>query len=423
MTAIDILLIAAPILSYIIAKKTSSLLNFFNPFVYFYWSYFLFCFVAIYYRDLYTYAIDISDKTIVLISLGLILFPVGGYLANHSHRRSSVSKPLEVIIADACKSISTKGYLVAIFTAIPILLSIIFTLKVGKILWLSDSFDDERITARIGLGWIAIPGISSAYIAMIYSSIHFFKKRSFIKLAITTVVLSICAVSYGNRAPGLEVVIIGGIFIWVGLFGRINPLHFLAGLFLSLASIMILGVLRQGLEFSIESIYKQMLWRPFANIQNTEWVLSFIPSQHDYFYGKSLLIDFAVLLPGHNPNFGTYMKDVMGKDFTGGSITLTFLGQAYADFGFIISLILITLAGYISQKIFLRLTKQGRWLPLLIASSITIKSMTSSGIASPIIYVFVPCVFFIGSWLALKSVANFRHNQSKHLMTVKREHT
>lgn len=409
MTPIDILLIITPIVSFLIARKTSNLLNFFNPFVYFYWSYFLFCFVAIYYRDLYTYAVDITDKTILLISLGFILFPAGGYLANHSHKKTAVRKELAEIINNACDSISTNKYLIGILTALPIFFAVIFTLKVGKILWMSDSFDDERITARVGLGWIAIPGIASAYVAMIYSSIHFYKKKSFIKLFITMVTLSICAISYGNRAPALEIIIIGGIFIWIGLFGKINPLHFLTGLFLSLASVMILGVLRQGLEFSLESIYKQMLWRPFANIQNTEWVLSFIPSKHDFFYGQSLLIDFSVLLPGHNPNFGTYMKEAMGKDFSGGSITLTFLGQAYADFGFVFSLLLIMITGYTAQKIFLKLTKKGRWLPLLIISSITIKSMTSSGIASPIIYGFVPCAIFICFWLTLKSISNYRH--------------
>src|SRR5690606_10289162 len=118
----------------------------------------------------------------------------------------------------------------------------------------------------------------------------------------------------------------------------------------ALALVMVLGVVRQGLDFNFESVYRQMLWRPFVNIQNLEWVVSFIPSEHDYFYGESMLIDLSVLLPGYQPNFGTYMKELMGKEFTGGSITVSFLGQLYADFGFLLSLLVIFIFGFLLQK-------------------------------------------------------------------------
>lgn len=406
MAIIDLAPIFATVTSLFLLRKTSAATNIFNPFVYFFWTYFLFCFSALFYRDIYTYALTISDKTIIIVSLGLIFLSAGGILANHSTKKTESHKPIESLIAEASKAISTKSGLVYILIAIPIALSILFTIKAGKILWLSDSFDDERIVLRQGAGWISILGISSAYVATIYSALHFYKKKSLIKLLVTTIALSLCAISYGNRAPGFEIIVIGGIFIWISLFKRVTLTHFTAGFITTLALVMILGVIRQGLDFNFESVYKQMLWRPFTNIQNTEWIISFIPYYHDFFYGKSILIDLAVLMPGYQPNFGTYMKEVMGKEFSGGSITLSFLGQAYSDFGLIASLLLILALGYFLQKIFITLSKKGKWLPFLIVISITTKSMTSSGITSPIIYTLIPCGIFLAIWLSLKSISS-----------------
>ena len=404
MSLVDFILMALGVSSFFIVRKTCDPLNFFNPFVYFYWTYFIFCFIAVLYRDIYSYALDISEQTIWLITLGLMFFSIGGFFANHSKSKARTRIAIQYLINNAAKSISTERLLLVIMILTPVLFAIIFIAQTGKILWFSDSFDDERIVIRQGSGWLAILGISSAYVATIYSGIHFYKKDKFLKLFFVTLVLAVSAISYGNRAQGLEVIIIGFIFIWIGKFKSIKMLHFLLGIFGALILVMSLGVVRQGLDFNIETIYKQILWRPFTNIQNTEWILSFIPNVHDYFYGESLLIDFLVLLPGYQPNFGTYMKDLMGKDFSGGSITVSFLGQAYADFGFVLSLVLIFIAGFVFQRLFIYLSKNGQWLPFLIVVSISAKSMASSGIVAPLIYVFIPCCIFLAMWMSMKSI-------------------
>ncbi|MCY1275180.1 oligosaccharide repeat unit polymerase [compost metagenome] len=404
MTSIDLLPIAAALTSFYILKKTSNPLNLFNPYVYFYWAYFIFCFIAVLYRDIYSYALSISNQTITLISLGIILYSAGGSIANHASPSRTAKKTIEQLISEASQKIPTNKYLVYLSISVPIFFSLLFTVKTGQILWLSDSFDDERVILRQGIGWISLLGISSAYLATIYSSIHFYKRRENIKLLISIIILATCSISYGNRAPALEVIVVGGFFAWISLIGRVKALHFLAGFLSLLTFVMVLGVIRQGLEFNFESIYKQMLWRPFTNIQNIEWITSFIPNSHDFFYGNSLIIDIAVILPGYQPNFGTYMKEIMGKDFSGGSITVSFLGQAYADFGFTFSLFVISLFGYIFQKFFLILSKNGKNLPLLIVISITSKSMASSGIISPLIYTLLPCLIFLASWIGLRQI-------------------
>lgn len=398
MAYFDILLIACACISILITKKTSNLTNLFNPFIYFFWIYFIFCFVALFYRDIYDYSLIISAKTVTLILLGLILFPAGGFLANHRARAGLTQTSLESLVSNSPRGLKTNSSIIALSIATPIIIATIFISYTGKLLWLTESFDDERVIIRQGIGWISILGITSAYVASIYSSIHFYKQRSPLKIIITTTALALCALSYGNRAPGFEILVIGGIFFWVLVFKKIRPIHIISGFAALITLMMALGLIRQGLDTSLENIYKQILWRPFTNIQNLEWVVSFFPQHHDFLYGQSILIDLSVILPGYQPNFGTYLKELMGKDFTGGSITVSLLGQVYSDFGPLFSVLTLFLTGYIFQKIFLNLATSSNRVPLLIVASITIKSMASSGLISPILYTLLPCILFMQTW-------------------------
>lgn len=77
----------------------------------------------------------------------------------------------------------------------------------------------------------------------------------------------------------------------------------------------------------------RMGWRPFVNIQNLQRIYEFFPAKNDFLYGGSYIIDFKLFLPGSHPNFGTYLKDLMNWEFEGGSITTTFIGLGYLNFG------------------------------------------------------------------------------------------
>lgn len=413
MESIDLILAACAAFSLYLARKTSELKNLINPFVYFYWIYFVFCFAAIFYRDLYDYSLIISTKTIVLIATGLILFPAGGYLANHRAKKSKAYITIEELIEKSAPEKNINKVIVYTSILLAIVVAIGFIIKSGKIFWLSESFDDERIIARQGIGWISVLGISSAYVSCIYSSIYFFKNKSTIKLVFSTIILAICAISYGNRAPGFEIMLIGGIFFWILKFKKMKTLHALLGFISLLTMIMALGIIRQGIELDFDSLYKQILWRPFANIQNLEWMVSFFPDKHDYLYGLSSIIDISVILPGYQPNFGTYMKELMGKEFTGGSITVSFIGQIYADFGPVVAIFFLFITGYLLQKAFINISNKKDKLSLLILISITAKSMASSGIVSPLIYIFIPCLLIMKSYHLLSTAISVKNKNYK----------
>jgi oligosaccharide repeat unit polymerase len=400
----DIITIISCFFSILFLKKISNPINLFNPFVYFFWPFYIFSFFAILYRNKYTYTLSISSETIFFINAGLFFYLIGGYISFITSPNKKIDKINTEYQIQILQSTQTSKVIFFIFLTIPILFSIYFLSLTNEFLWLSDSFDDYRISLREGNGWIAIFGASSAYFAAIYSCIYFSKTKKILLNSSTIIILSISAIVYGNRAPALEILVIGGIFLCYKLFGKIRIYHAIIGFFFIMTILMTLGIIRQGLNFNSESLLKQILWRPFTNIQNLEWITKYFPSTHDFFYGESLLIDLAVCLPGYQPNFGTYIKELMGLYFTGGSLTLSFLGQAYIDFGYIFALILIFLFGFLLHRIYRKTVLNPKFGIFLIIFSIYAKSTVSSGLVSPFLYTFIPTILFLLVYTTIKSI-------------------
>lgn len=400
----DLITIITCFFSILFLKKISNPINLFNPFVYFFWYFYIFSFIATLYRNKYTYALTISSRTIFFVNFGLLFFLIGGYISyiiSHDKKIDKINTEYQIQIL---QSIQTSKVIFFIFLTIPILFATYFLSLTNEFLWLSDSFDDYRISLRQGSGWVAIFGTSSAYFAAIYSCIYFSKRKNIILNTVAIIILSISAIVYGNRAPALEILVIGGIFLCYQFFGKIRLYHAIIGFFSIMTILVILGVIRQGLNLDLESLLKQILWRPFTNIQNIEWITTYFPSTHDFFYGKSLLVDLSVLLPGYQPNFGTYIKELMGLYFSGGSLTLSFLGQAYIDFGYIFALVLIFSFGFLLHRVYRKTVLKPKFGIFLIIFSIYAKSTVSSGLVSPFLYTFIPTIFFLFMCTIIKSI-------------------
>jgi len=408
----DIITTITCVLSILFLKKISNPINLFNPFVYFFWSFYIFSFFAILYRNKYAYALSISSETIFFINSGLYFYLIGGYISFITSPNKKIDKINTEYQIQILQSTQTSKLILFIFLTIPILFAIYFLSLTNEFLWLSDSFDDYRISLREGSGWIAIFGTSSAYFAAIYSCIYFSIRKNILLNTIAIIILSISAIVYGNRAPALEILVIGGIFLCYHFFGKIRPYHAIIGFFSIMTILMTLGIIRQGLNFDLESLLKQILWRPFTNIQNIEWITNYFPSTHDFFYGKSLLVDLSVLLPGYQPNFGTYIKELMGLYFSGGSLTLSFLGQAYIDFGYIFALILIFSFGFLLHRIYRKTVLNPKFGIFLIISSIYAKSTVSSGLVSPFLYTFIPTIIFLFIYIVINLIILQKHKVS-----------
>jgi hypothetical protein len=76
----------------------------------------------------------------------------------------------------------------------------------------------------------------------------------------------------------------------------------------------------------------------------------------EFFYNKpidtnSFIIEVSVLLPGYQPDLGTYLKDLFGIEFDGGGITVPLPAEGYMNYGYI-GTILYSLFYVIILKIF-----------------------------------------------------------------------
>ena len=113
----------------------------------------------------------------------------------------------------------------------------------------------------------------------------------------------------GSWAPTAELLVMQS-FIWcVYKWGRLP--WSLAGPVAAvlLLSIAVLGVVRQGGDTSPEMVVSRALWRPFVNFQNLQTVVDAYPAVIEYERGGTFVADLRVLLPAHEPNYGTLLKE------------------------------------------------------------------------------------------------------------------
>lgn len=372
--------------SFYVFSRVSRWNNILNPACYLLLTYVLFNYIAILYSDIYDYALDISYHTIVICTIGLMSISLGVLFA-------SINYPVTILKQNIPDIIEGNSVPSAFFVFIPLVMAIscsfYYIYDTGYYLWSVSDFDDLRVNLRKGRGDVTLLGIASSYISAIYAGIYY-KDKSLIKHIFVIFILIFTSSTYGNRAPSLDVIVISGFFVYFRFFrdlGVIRAIYILISLMFIL---MVMQVLRQGIEFSFESIYKQMLWRPFTNIQNIEWIVNWFPKRNNYMLGGSVFYDLSIFLPGHNDNFGSYLKELFSLDFTGGSITTSLVGQAYIDFGMFGVAIIPFFIGYISQKVYVLFLKGYMDIPTLLVISISIKAMASSYLITPILYIAIP---------------------------------
>jgi hypothetical protein len=98
-------------------------------------------------------------------------------------------------------------------------------------------------------------------------------------------------------------------------------------------------------------------------------------------------------MPGYQPNYSTWLKTEMGLEFPGGGVNKTYIGEAYSNFGILFSLMLAYVLGATFQFIYYAMLKYKAGAVVALLVSISLKSIISSGIVTPIIYQLIPFIF------------------------------
>ncbi len=374
-----------------LAFRTRDPLDLLDPISYFLLTHFVFFFVGIAYASRYDEVVPIQTSVCLMIYLGLLGF-VSGVVIGDLLTGADAARPRAYSLARLDSSYVLAAWLVFV---LGISFLGLYGWRAGFVDWLgAGGFDDYRVQVRKGQGWIAILSIAFVTVgALLLSTYYLFRRdRAVLAWAIATVG-AVGLLLLGNRAPAVELLVMQLVFWCVSRWGKL-PLA-LAGSAAAamLLAVALLGVVRQDAGVSQEMILVKLLWRPFVNIQNFQTVVDAYPSGIDYEYGGTLVKDLRVLLPGYQPNYGTWLKEELGMRFTGGGITVTYLGEAFANLGFYGILLLPVIVGTFMAMLSSVLRKVRHYhafLPVAAVFAISSKAIVSSGILTPALYTLLP---------------------------------
>jgi oligosaccharide repeat unit polymerase len=382
-----------------------NLLDLFDPVSYFSIAHIVLFFLAAFYRNFYDLVVPIGESTLMLLCACMLLFAIGSTLpgvffsAMHtflfSRGKKSAAYNKNYDSGKIPAFYSNTAWIMFLLGAVGVA---IFIVKCGGILWLRSDFDDYRITARAGLGWLVLLSIVFVTYPTISLFSHYLISKKNLKFAALIMFSGMVLVlQFGNRAPAFEIAVICGFIYCWNRWRKVPVVLLVSGGLLLFLLLGIMQVLRQGTSSDFLMVLLQSIWRPFVNIQNFDLIVKAFPSEVPFLNGKSYLMDLSMFAPGHHPNFGTWLKDRLGLDFTGGSVTVTYLGELYSNFGafgalfgsFVLGVALDALSKY-SKNNYYNYCNYAQ----LSCVAITAKAIVSSGFITPFLYLMVPFGFY-----------------------------
>lgn len=408
------ILVIAAVMLYL-TNRFFDLKNLLNPFVFFYLYQTVFCFIALSYHHMYRLKID--PELIQLIIWAYILTFVGAFASRYLFEYLGVKY---VRYGDLrIKSQPSRSFLLSGFIVflLGVIIFLYFTYKTGGIIIFADEVENSRIEKRKGAGMINLLFIAFIIYSYLVCFINYNLSRG-IKVLLF-LIAGFSLLSFGSRAPFIKLIL--AMFLLYGIFRQkkfsIKTFAIIATIALSI--VVVLGSLRtnqaEGIDF-LRILRFRAGWRPYVNIQNLQRIYDFFPEQHNYMLGYSYLLELKIFLPGNNPNFGTYLKDVMDWQFEGGSITPTFLGVGYLNFGKSAFIIYPLIFGFVFNSIYqvlcLKNLINNTKVIFLILFSIGISGSLSTGlfpafIANTIFLIFTLLVHLGIKQLLLKKPLRF----------------
>jgi oligosaccharide repeat unit polymerase len=364
------------------------LLNFFNPASLFLLFHILLFGLGSWYRGLYAGRVWVSDEVVFIVYSSLLLYVLGAFFIAALLYSSAPSFDIYRVMQRA-RGFGLNRFGRFLVVVVPVSVSLIYACHVGGLIWLQSGIDDFRIEARKGVGWLALLGIASAFVGVLF---YVFSHRTigWLKGMLVIALLAACAMSYGNRAPGAEVFIVGAFGLFIVKYGRLSVLRLAAVGGVAFLVVVAAGLYRQGFDLSLYGILLQGLWRPFVNFQNFQIIYDAFPSVIPFQMGEGYLIDLSVLMPGYQPNYSAWLKDVLRMEFTGGGINQTYLGEFYSNFSLVPALCFSFLLGSILQLLYCLMGLMRCTPQLMLIVAFSLKAMVSSGLISPLLYSLIP---------------------------------
>jgi oligosaccharide repeat unit polymerase len=275
-----------------------------------------------------------------------------------------------------------------LFLILGMLCTLKYIFSAGGIIIFMEDVENARIISRKGNGLIIQLAINFFTYGLL--TILMIKSTTSFK-ALFIIIVCFFVLSFGNRGPALFLTVFA-----LYIYQSVNKVEFslkkITTYGLVIFCLMVLfGALRTNYDADLLALFKaRFAWRPFVNIQNFQFVMDFFPKKHDYLYGYTYIVDLSMLTPGSHPNSGTYLKDLMGLHFDGGSITPSYLGMSYVNFGVAGLIFSPIILGFVSNTFYeiyvarFNLNNPSN-LILLILISFNFAAIISSGIMTVLI--------------------------------------
>ncbi len=341
------LLIAAALVAVAVValSRYMSLRDLANPFVVGLWYWIAFWMVGIGLGPNTRYAPAVGPNTVALIVLSFVAFTAGGLVASAVRQGRTVTRaagyerPRLPDPPDAAAA--------GVMVVTGALLMVAFLIQAGGVPVLSEEAEQVRVDTRYTLGflvisarWMLTLGVATL-VAYAYGARRAWRGPVWLVVCLGALLIA----TIGSRAPVLLLIIAVG---WVAVRSKATlprwPLVLLGavGAFVFLA---VAAIFRAGEDLTLSLIMARMQWLAYVNATNLDRLLAFFPDSRGFLMGSSYVMDLSVLMPGHQPNFGEWLKQAMGLTFPGGGITIGLVGESYANWGPLGSVILAALFG------------------------------------------------------------------------------
>lgn len=411
-------LVIAAIMLYLV-NKYFDLKNLINPFVFFYIYQTAFCFIALSYCEIRFPRIPVAPDLRNFIILSYVLTFVGAMLSRYLFSVAGIRyvRMNDIKLENRpSKSFQISGLLIYF---IGIFIFIIFTFKTGGIILFADDIENERITRKAGAGLYNL--LFLAFMLYGYIVILLMKDSSKVLKTALFLLTAFALMSYGSRAPLLKLFIATFLMVSVIRSKKITLKKYFKIAVILFIFLVAFGAIRSNFDNPEVSFLRLMQfrasWRPFVNIQNLQKIYDFFPDQNNFLYGYSYIIDMKLFLPGSNPNFGTYLKDVMNWDFDGGSVTTTFIGLGYLNFGKLAFIIYPLIYGFILNTFYQLIINKDRVkntsLIFIIFFSIGVSGSVSTGLFGTLINNILFLVVAVITHLLLRQLMQKKPMQFK----------
>jgi len=373
----------------VLVNRVFNIKNFLNPYVFFFVYQTVFFFLALSYKNIYS-TIEISNVVMLIITVSYFLTFFGAVISRLIFGNLGFRYVRIVSLEGSNRNQNSFFYSSFVIYLMGLVCYGVFYYKIGGFLLFADDLENVRISSRMNSGLITLLYVNF----MIYGFLGMYMSGlSKIQFFFLFVITAFCLISFGSRAPLMQLTLgsfIINIIHKMQLHQKIKYKSFVIPIGLLFAFLIIFGVFRSGVNADmLDLMISRAGWRPFVNIHNFQKIYDFFPYKHNFLYGETMLIDLKLFLPGSNPNFGTVLKDIMNWRFDGGSITASFIGLGYINFGFIGIVAYSVVYGFIFNTLYelYIISKQRSYYSTLILMllSMYLAGSVSSGILSVIL--------------------------------------